>query len=463
MLELRPYQQQIIEDVRGHFRRRRKRVLIQLPTGGGKTALASRMLHGAADNGKRVWFCCHRRELVAQVSRAFTLDGLDHAIVASGEPMENQAMAQICSIPTLARRIDKLPAPDVIVIDECHHLASKSWAALIKQFPNAYHVGLSATPARLDGRGLAQFFDEIVRGPTVAELIDSEYLSRYRLFAPATVDVSGFHKRMGDYVQSESAAAMNKPKITGDAISHYKKHCDGKLAIAFCASIEHSKAVCKQFNEVGIPSLHIDGTTDSHLRDEMMADFRAGKVRVLTNVELFGEGFDAPSVEAVILLRPTMSLTMHLQQVGRALRPSPGKDYAVILDHVGNSMMHGLPDDDREWTLTGDAMKSGKKNEVPAPRICDKCFGASRSGSQRCSICGELFPIEGRQIKQVDGDLAEMEVARAKRDAWMERAQAKDLHGLIDLGIKKYGAHKGPRWAQYVWNGRQAKKQRATA
>jgi superfamily II DNA or RNA helicase len=473
MLTLRPYQQQIIEDVRQHFRRRRKRVLIRLGTGGGKTAIASRMLHGSADKGKRVWFCCHRRELVAQVSRAFTLDGLEHSIVDADHKMNPQAQAQICSIPTLMRRIDKLPEPDVVVWDECHHLPSKSWGTLAKKLTNAYHVGLSATPVRLDGRGLAEYFDEMVRGPSEAELIDEGFLSKYRLVVPPIrADLSGLHRRMGDIVQSEAAARMNKPAIIGDVVSHYRKFCDGAKAIGFCASIEHSKDSCELFNAAGIPSLHIDGTTDPILRDKMMEDYKAGRVRVLFNVELFGEGFDCQDAVAALLMRPTDSFGLHRQQVGRVMRAFPGKEFAWIIDTVGNTgsrsgnvwmPKHGLPDDDYEWTLAGDTMKKSKNNDMPPPRICPYCFGASRSGSTKCTICGEPFPVEGRQIKQVEGELEEMEVARAKREMWAARANCNTLEELIADSTMRYGPIKGPRHANYVWQGRLKKKAKLQA
>lgn len=453
MISLRPYQTEIIDRTREHLRRVR-RVLIQLPTGGGKTALASRMLHGAADRGKRVWFLVHRRELVKQVSAAFTLDGLDHSIVATDQPFNYRAMAQICSIQTLIKRAHLLPAPDLICWDECHHVASKSWANLAAQYPRAFHVGLSATPERMDGRGLADHFDAMVCGPTVADLIDQGYLSKYRLFAPATVDVSGLHTRMGDYVTSEAAELVNKPKITGDAISHYRRHCDGARAIVFAVSIEHSKAIAAAFNAEGIPALHIDGNTDGGLRDAMMQDFRDGRVRVLSNVDLFGEGFDCPAIEATILLRPTQSLAMYLQQVGRALRPSPGKQQAIILDHVSNSSLHGLPDEPRTWELTATVRRERPKLTIPSPRICSACFGASRSGSRVCVVCGETFAVESREIKQVDGELADVtDIKRVRRPA----NPAKDLAGLIELGRKR-GYASPERWANHVWAGRLAKR-----
>lgn len=316
-------------------------------------------------------------------------------------------------------------------------------------------VGLSATPERLDGRGLADHFDAMVRGPSVAELIDAGFLSKYRLFAPATVDTSGLHRRMGDYVTGELDERINTPRITGDCISHYQRFAGGTRAVVFCVSIEHSKAVARAFTAAGIPAIHIDGTTEHGLRDGMLADFRRGAIRVLTNVDLFGEGFDCPSIETAILLRPTMSAAMYLQQVGRALRPAEGKETAVILDHVGNSHTHGMPDDDRVWELTATAVKERKKAEVPSPRICPSCFGVNRAGTQVCKLCGNPFPIDAREVKQVDGELAEMEAARVRREIRREQAKADSLEGLRELGRQR--GHK-PGWADHVWAARQRKR-----
>lgn len=455
MISLRPYQSEIIDATRAHFVAGRRRVLVQLPTGGGKTALASRMLHGAADKGKRVWFCVHRRELIRQVSQAFQRDGLAHSIVAADQPMNYAAQAQICSIQTLVKRADKLPPPDVIVWDECHHIGAASWSALAAKFPNAYHVGLSATPQRMDGRGLADHFDVMVRGPSVRELMDDGYLSRYRLFAPSKVDLTGLHTRMGDYVTAELNERMNRPTITGDAISHYRKYCDGALAIAFCVSIEHSKAVAAGFRAAGVQALHVDGATDSYMRDQIMADFAAGKIRVLTNCDLFGEGVDVPNLQAAILLRPTMSVAMYLQQVGRALRPAPDKEHAVILDHVGNSHTHGLPDEDREWELSPTVEKRKGKPKIAPPRICGHCFAASPAGSQKCVICNEAFAVEPREIEQADGELSEIEVAAQKREARREQGKADSLASLQELArIRGYS----PRWAYMIWQARQKKR-----
>lgn len=462
MIKLRPYQEELIVGARTHFRQGRKRVLLQLATGGGKTAICSRMLHNAVERGKRAWFNCHRRELVAQISKALTLEGVPHGLVTADAPMNLAAPVQVCSIPTLANRTDRLPPPDLIAWDEVHHIAAGTWARMMDQFRDIYHIGLSATPSRLDGAGLGDYFDAMVCGPSARWLIDNGYLSGYRLFAPSSIDTSGLHKRMGEYITAEAVELVNKPKITGDAISHYRKHGDGGRFLLFSPSIEHSKAVSLAFNAAGIPSLHVDGKTDSGLRDDMMADFDAGKILIMCNVDLFSEGVDVPALDGIIDLAPTMSLTKVMQRWGRALRTYPGKSHAVLLDHVGNSLLHGLPDDERSWELTCGKPEK-KKTTVPPPKVCAKCFAASPAYSQRCKVCGEGFPVDGRQIEQVDGELSEVEMTpeqRERRQAHIQQGRTRDLQGLIELG--RIRGMKNPEgWAGHVIAAREAKQRRA--
>jgi superfamily II DNA or RNA helicase len=462
MLTLRPYQNELIVGARSHFRAGHKRVLIQLATGGGKTALCARMLHNAASRNKRVWFVVHRRELVAQVARAFDLEGIRYGLVTSDTKMNLAAPAQICSVQTLINRLDRVPAPDLIAFDECHHIRAAMWGRIVERHKDAYHVGLSATPRRLDGAGLGPpYFQRMICGPSPAWLIENGFLSKYRLFRPNTVDVSGLHKRMGDYIASESAALVNRPVITGDAIGHYRKHCPGARALAFCVSVEHSKAVAAAFMAAGIPALHVDGKTHDHLRDQMMADFAAGKIRVICNVDLFGEGYDCPALEAVILLRPTASVGMYMQQVGRALRTAPGKEYAIILDHVGNSLQHGDPDEERVWELTP-GKEEKEKPKVPPPRTCGYCWASNRAGATHCKVCKRAFPVESRQVDQVDGELDEVnqDELAARRAAKVEQGMAQTLEALTQIGTMRYGPDKGPRWAMHVWEARQKKQAR---
>lgn len=465
---LRDYQEELIAGARAHFRARRKRVLIQLATGGGKTALASRMVRTAISKGKRVWFCCHRRELVGQISQALTKEGVPHGRVQAKVPMNIDALAQVCSIPTLINRLERLPPPDLIIFDECHHIAAENWNTIAKRYPAAHQLGLSGTPQRLDRRPLAPYFDAMVCGPSVKWLIENKFLCEYQLFAPPLIlDRSSLHKRLGEFVASESASAIT-PKIVGKAVEHYRKYCPDKSAIGFAPSVEKSIEMSKAFNEAGIPSFHLDSNTHDDIRDDVMKDLAAGKIKSVWNVDLFGEGFDCPSLDAVIDMAPTMSMTKYRQRVGRMLRPSPGKEYGIYIDCVGNSgfngpngfdPVHGLPDADIEWSLT-DGEPEKKKNKTLSPRICPNCFAANRAGARACKICKNDFPVAGRVIDEVDGELGQVTgidpLAAEKRGKRVEQGMAKDLAALIDLGTRR-GMKNPEGWARHVLEGRQKK------
>lgn len=463
-IQLRPYQDELIVGARQHFRAGRKRVLIQLATGGGKTATCARILHNAIDRGKRAWFNVHRRELAAQVSRALTLEGVEHGLIMPGAKVNLSAPVQVCSIPTLVNRMDRLPPPDLIAFDECHHIAAGNWAKIATAFPDAYQIGLSATPTRLDGAPLGNYFDAMVCGPSVKWLIANGFLCEYKLLAPDTVDRSSMRVNAGKYVTADAERATQR--IVGNAVSHYRKHIDGALALVFAVSVKKSQETVKLFNDAGIPAVHLDGKTDDTLRDAIMSDFAAGKIRVVSNVNLFSEGFDCPALDAVIDLAPTMSLTTYRQRVGRMFRPHPGKKYGYYLDCVGNSdeRMHGRPDADIEWNLTqGRAEK--KKNKVGSPRVCQYCWGSSPAWSQRCRICKRPFPVDGREVEQVDGELTEIDLANREKET-AKRAQlgqqwtAKDEAQLVALG-KMRGMKNPEGWARHVLEARAKKKGKA--
>jgi DNA repair protein RadD len=325
MLQLRPYQAEMIAAARAHFKARRKRVLMQLPTGGGKTAMTSTMVKTAVSRGHRAWFVVHRRELVNQVCRAFDREEIDYGVIAADYPVNLRPNAQIVSVQTVIRRLERLAPPELLVLDEAHHCASSTWDQLTKWAANSYHLGLSATPRRLDGRGLAPFFDEIICGPDMHSLIAEGYLAPYKLFTPPGLNMEGVGVVAGDFNRKQTIARVTDAKIVGDAVAHYKTHCDGKRAVAFCVSVEHAQQVAAQFQMQGVAATYFEGGTDKGLRDQITRDFESGHIKVLANCELLGEGYDLPAIEAAILLRPTMSLTLYLQQVGRALRYVEGK------------------------------------------------------------------------------------------------------------------------------------------
>ena len=458
-MKLRPYQEQLIVDIRGRFRSLDRTVMVQLATGGGKTVTSAYMVKTASARGKRCWWVVHRREIILQASRTFWEMDIPHSLVMGGSIGDRDAMVQVGSVQTLARRLGKLPSPDLIIFDECHHMGASQYQAIYEHAPRAQVIGLTATPWRLDGRGLGAWFDSMVQGPSVASLMEGGSLCDYRLFAPSTADVASVATQGGDFKRDDLARVMDKPAIVGDAVTHYRRLADGKRAIAFAVSVEHSQHVAAQFREAGIPAAHVDGTMDTASRDAIVADFAAGRLHVLSNADLFGEGFDAPAVEAVILLRPTQSLSLHLQQIGRALRPAEGKPHAIILDHAGNAMRHGLPDDDREWTLEDRPKKKrGEKSTVPV-RQCPKCFRV-HAPQPSCPSCLFHYPVHSREVEQVEGDLevVDIEAIRARKRA--ELKAARTLQDLIELGRAR-GYRNPTVWAQHRHQERQAWRSRA--
>lgn len=470
MVTLRDYQQRAVDSVRAAFRDHDS-CLFVLGTGGGKTVTFSYIAQQAAMRRTRVGIYVHRTELVEQVSETLNQFNVEHGVIAAGQPMRRGLLCYVVSTQTYVRRIPQVPVFGLNIVDEAHHCVTGStWSTALAHSPGAKILGVTATPERLDGRGLGDSFQTMVLGPTVRELIDTGALCDYRLIVPPTVNLSGLHTRMGDYIRGEAAAAMDKPTITGDAIGHYRRHAHGKRAVAFCVTVAHAQHVAQEFMAAGITSVAIDGGMDKGLRRDALRDFKAGRIRVLTSCDLISEGFDVPAIEAAILLRPTQSLGLYLQQVGRALRVFPGKERAVILDHVGNSgraengqfvANHGMPDDDRAWSLEGRvALKRGQKSEVRAGRQCPKCFAVSPPMAPKCSSCGYVWIAEGRTVQQVDGTLHEVDVDAARssvrRERMREQADARSLEQLTELGRLR-GMKNPAGWAKHVWEARERK------
>lgn len=451
MTQLRPYQSDIVSQCRTAFREGERKVAVQLATGGGKTVLGSFMVQGSSQRGLVCWWLVHRRELIRQASATFYDMGISHGVIAGGHASDPLNRVQVASIQTIARRLDTLPPPDLIVFDETHHIGAAQWSDVFARFPNAYVLGLTATPWRLDGRGLGNWYGRMVQGPSVAELIEAGSLSRYRLFAPSQPDMAGVETQAGDFKQRQLSQIMDKPSITGDAVQHYQTLCDGKRAVAFGVSIEHSRNIAASFAAVGISADHVDGQMDHGERDRAVARFVSGETLVLCNADLFGEGFDVPAIEAAILLRPTQSLSLYLQQVGRALRPAAGKDHAIILDHAGNSLRHGLPDDDREWSLEDREKKKRAAASDSPVRQCLKCFRVYRPQKQ-CPACGHETAPTPREIEQREGALVEVAAAQEKRQRWLEERECVSLEDWQALAARR-GYKAG--WAMVRYQQRQ--------
>lgn len=461
MLILRDYQGELVTDV-GAALRRSRRTLVVLPPGGGKTVIAAFIAQRFAGRGDRAYFNCHRAELLQQTSLTFTNCNLPHSFIAAGRVFDAGQLTQVCSIDTLKNRLKRIQEPKVVLWDECHHIGAAGWAAIMAEWPNAYHIGLTGTPWRLDGTGLGDFFDEMVMGPTPAELIAMGNLATYELYAPDVPDMKGVRRELGDYSKRDATARMYTPKRIGDMITHWKELAPGMMTIGYAITVPDSQALAQQFSAAGIPSAHVDGGTPERERRKAFEDFADGRLKVLWNVGLFGEGLDIGAlmqrpvrIEAAILGRPTQSLSLYLQQAMRPMRPG---GVAVILDHAGNSNRHGFPDDEREWTLEGQpkGRKAANDNAPPPPFTCT-CFRQIRRPlPPSCPHCGKLFHFEAEPIEVGEGVLRKRteEDKRAIRlQLKREQAECKSLDELVNLGRKR--GYKNPLiWGQKVWGGR---------
>lgn len=454
---LRPYQHQAISDLRAAYRQGARAPLLVAPTGMGKTVVFSAITHGAVERGRRVLILVHRRELITQASSKLAGAGVPHGIIAAGFPASDQPV-QVASVQTLARRLSGMEwSPDLVVLDEAHHAVAGTWSSVLSHWPDAYRLGVTATPVRQDGRGLGSIFDRLVLGPSVADLISHGFLAPSRVYAPPPIaDLSGLKVRAGDYRPEQAAEAMDRPTVTGDAISHYQRLCNHKRAIVFCCSTQHAESVNTAFNRSGVPAATLLGATPPEQRDRVVRQFAAGTIRVLVTVDVVSEGFDCPAAEAAILLRPTQSEGLYLQQVGRVLRPADGKAAAIILDHVGNVHRHGFPNDHRDWSLDDRPRRArGDGAAAPTVRTCEVCFAAFPP-QPICPCCGTPAKLSVREIRQRDGELQELAREAVARSRRRDQGQAKTLQQLIHLGQQR-GMKNPVAWAKHVHYARQQK------
>jgi len=460
-LILRPYQESVIDDTREALRRHHS-VLMQGPTGMGKTAITVFMMGRAAAQGKRAYFLVHQNELLSQTSKALWRQQLEHGMIASGKA-RSTLPAQVASVQTLVRRMDQYKEPDLLIIDEAHRAAAKTYQTIIERWPNARVIGLTATPQRTDGKPLDVMFDTLVLGPTIRELMDAGYLCDYEIYAPPIgIDVSTVKRKMGDFDSKELEAVVDKKSITGDAVAHYKTHARGKRCVVMCVSIKHAEHVAEQYQAAGVSSGVIEGTMTGQQRDKMLADFAAGRLMVICNVQLLVEGVDIPAIEVVQWLRPTQSLVVWMQGNGRGLRPADNKAGLIIFDHVGNCLRHGLPDDDREWSLEG--KEKGKKkaasDEVKIKQ-CGSCYAVFRPGPQTCPHCGAPVAGQQRELEVVDGELQKVDKLAIRKQQKKEQGAARTLEDLVALGMRR-GMAKASQWACITMAARAGRKPTST-
>ena len=430
----RGYQQALIDGAFSFWAKGGRFLLIVLPTGGGKTFIFARivsMLKGS------VCVVAHRGELVAQISIALAREGVRHRIIGSNELarrcvaahlselqmnlVQPASRVMVCSIDTLIKMSPDDPLLGQVttwVQDEAHHvLQENKWGKVARMFPRANGLGVTATPIRADGKGLGAhadgLFEEMLVGPSMRELIEAGYLTDYRIFAPPSdLDLSQVSLATdGDFNRTKLAKARRQSHITGDVIEHYLRIAPGKQGVTFDVDVETATTTAQAFQAAGVQAAIVHGGTQDGLRAELLARFRRREIQQLVNVDLFGEGFDVPAIEVVSMARPTQSYALFAQQFGRALRPLEGKTKAIIIDHVGNTVRHGLPDAERSWSLDRRERRisSGPTDVMPI-RVCPQCTGAYERVYASCPFCGyRPEPIGRSNPAQVDGYLHELD------------------------------------------------------
>ncbi len=405
------------------------------------------------ENNNRVMFLIHRREVLDQAIKTFKNQAVNSNLLTAG------------MVQTLTRRVDKLPNPSVILVDEAHHALAKSYQNILNKFPKAIVLLFTATPHRTGRQQLDQIADDIIVGQSIHELTEKGFLAPFRYFQPPNDFDEKALKRgsTGDYTAESMQEAMST-KIFGHIVKQYKRIANGKQAVVYTYSVDSAIKIATEFNSAGISAIEVDGTTSKEKRDRAVRKFRDQEIKILVNVNLFTEGVDLPNVDCVIMARPTASLALYLQFSMRCLNPRQGKT-AIIIDHANNFKKFGYPDDDRDWKL---AIKSGKqksKTLLKDPGLsivtCDYCFAVVRAADVKdgkCPICGK--PIKVHEAKPVsDVDLVEATKVRKEhikkiiQDQVMTNVGDKSVSELKSMSeLVAYGKLHGykPGWAYFM-------------
>ena len=453
MYELRTYQKNLIRKIVSSMKNHHRVIIFQSPPRTGKTVVMAEIARRTTENNNRVMFLIHRKEVLDQAVKTFNEQGVNPNLLTAG------------MVQTLTRRVDKLPVPDVILVDEAHRALAKSYQKILNKFPKAIVLLFTATPHRTGRMQLDQIADDIIVGQSIHELTEKGFLAPFKYFQPPGDFDSKLLKRgsTGDFTNDSMQQAMNT-KIFGHIVKQYKRIAPGMQAVVYTYSIDSAIKIAKKFNSEGISAVEVDGTTPKEKRDLAVRKFREQEIKILVNVNLFTEGVDLPNVDCVIMARPTMSLALYLQFSMRCLNPREGKT-AIIIDHANNFKKFGYPDEDRDWKK---AVKSGKQKSKalltdPGLAIvtCDYCFAvvkASEVKDGKCPICGK--PIKVHEAKPVsDVDLVEATKERQKaiheivKSDLLKSVATKsvgELHSLKELQAyaKLHGYKKG--WCYYI-------------
>lgn len=457
MSALREYQTQAVSALRRSFSSGKRAPVLVMPTGSGKTVVAKALVEGATLKRRKVLFLAPRRELIFQTCEKLDHAGISFGVIMAGQNPRPWEPVQVACIPSLLSRCilrgRALPEADVVIIDEAHLSIADGTRRVLDGYPNAVKIGLTATPARTDGRGLGAVYDDMVMGPSVAELTAQGFLVPARYFAPSKPDLAGVKMQAGDYNQKQLGERM-KPLI-GDVVTNWIRIAGGRKSVVFAVNVAHSMALCEQFREAGIAAEHIDGSMENEARAAVLQRLRSGRTQVICNCLVLTYGWDEPSISCAVLACPTKSLTKYFQMVGRVLRPCDDKRDCIVIDHSCAVDEFGFVDEPVAWTLsaTEKAKKesSGTQERKESKITCGDC--ATVYTGRKCPQCGHEPPErEARQVAHIDDDLAELDRQKRRNNReWSNEQKAVFFGELKHYAITK-GYSEG--WASNQYRGR---------
>jgi superfamily II DNA or RNA helicase len=431
------------------------------PTGSGKTVIAAAIIAGACRDRRRVLVLAHRREIVAQTVDKLYRVGIGVGTIQAGFPKRPGEPVQVASVQTLHARAVRSrsiapPPADLVVVDEAHHVRARTYRRLLEIYPGAVVLGLTATPCRGDGRGLGNVFEVLIEAASVADLTRDGFLVPSLIFAPSRPDLTGIRVERGDYVETALAERVDTVQLVGDIVEHWHRHAKRRRTVVFATGVAHSAHIRDEFRRAGVLAEHIDGSTPIEERDRILRQLAAGEVEMVCNAMVLTEGWDCPAVSCLVLARPTKSLNLFRQMVGRVLRPDPasGKSDALILDHAGAVYAHGRPDDPIIWTLGEDrraenAVHAARgTNGHPSLVDCPECH-AVRFQGQPCPACGWRPRPKAAPVEVADGELVEVGRDRVAPPTVADFATRRHFYQQL-LWIGRERKYK-PGWAAYKY------------
>jgi superfamily II DNA or RNA helicase len=433
---LRDYQRRAIEDLVAALA---NRPILVAPTGSGKTLMAATLVQQL---GLPTLWLAHRKELVDQAARRLEAQGLSVGVILAGHAPMPLARVQVASVQTLARR--ERPHAQLIVIDEAHHSSAETYGRILDSYPNAYRVGLTATPFRLDGRGLGDLFSKLIIAATTKQLCDEGVLHAPKVWCSKAPDLRGMKIIAGDYSLGALSKRTNTAELNADIVQTWLRHAAGMRSVVFAVDVEHSRAIALAFQQAGITAEHLDGATPRDERDAILARLAAGRTQIVSNCMVLTEGWDLPALQCAIIARPTASLNLHLQMIGRVMRASEGKTAAIVLDHAGNHHVHGLVTRPLTYSLDGSTRVG--HDEPIGIRRCQDCGLIFDSALPACPECGWTLPPPEREAPHIHGtgELSEFD------DSSFEYRQ--QVWNLIEAEREAMGYREG--WSSYRFNER---------